>query len=158
MKIIFLIDTENFSAQFWVVLKILQVINSPKYVGITENYLCFHRVRKAPRWSRAGYDVSLFKRISESSTGPLDYEATGPVPDPEPRQWGLSRGSGSLWNNYSTSLGIRGCVSVSARICSNSYFTNKNSCWSFTLLRPPSLIICILLSHYSTKYKLIQKV
>ena len=63
MKIIFLIETENFSAKFWVVLKILQVINSPKYVGITENYLCFHRVRKAPRWSRVGYDVSLFKRI-----------------------------------------------------------------------------------------------
>ena len=63
MKIIFLIDTENFSAKFWVVLKILQVINSPKYVGITENYLCFHRVRKAPRWSRAGYDVSLLKRM-----------------------------------------------------------------------------------------------
>ena len=41
----------------------MQGINSPKYVGITENYLCFHRVRKAPRWSRAGYDVSLFKRI-----------------------------------------------------------------------------------------------
>ena len=38
-------------------------INSPKYVGITENYLCFHRVRKASRRSRTGYDVSLFKRI-----------------------------------------------------------------------------------------------
>ena len=66
MKIIFLIDTENFSAKLWVVLKILQVINSPKYVGITENYLCFHRVRKAPQWSRAGYDVSLFKRIVDA--------------------------------------------------------------------------------------------
>ena len=63
MKIIFLIDTKNFSTKFWVVLKILQVKNSPKYVGITENYLCFHRVRKAPRWSIAGYDVSLFKRM-----------------------------------------------------------------------------------------------
>ena len=51
-KIIFLIDTENFNATFWVVLKILQVINSPKYVGITENYLCIHRVRKAPRWEQ----------------------------------------------------------------------------------------------------------
>ena len=31
-------DTENFSAKFEyiIVLKILQVINSPKYVGITE--------------------------------------------------------------------------------------------------------------------------
>ena len=48
-KAIFLIDIENFSAKFCVVLKILQVINSPKYVGITENYLCIHRVRKAPR-------------------------------------------------------------------------------------------------------------
>ena len=27
-----------------------------------------------------------------SGTGPLDYEATGPVPDTEPRLWGLSRG------------------------------------------------------------------
>ena len=54
-------------------------------------------------------------------------------------------GSGSLWNNYSTSLGIRGCVSVPARIYSNGYFTNENSCWSFTLLRPPSLVICIYL-------------
>ena len=39
-KVIFLIDIENFSAKFGVVLKILQVINSPKYVGITEIYLC----------------------------------------------------------------------------------------------------------------------
>ena len=29
-----------------------------------ENNLCIHRVRRAPRWSRAGCDVSLFKRIS----------------------------------------------------------------------------------------------
>ena len=34
-KVIFLIDIENFSAKFCVILKILQVINSPKYVGIT---------------------------------------------------------------------------------------------------------------------------
>ena len=62
-------DTENFIAKFWVVLKILQVINSPKYVGITENYLCFQRVRKALQWSKAGYDVSLFKRIALNDTG-----------------------------------------------------------------------------------------
>ena len=42
---------ENFNTKFWVVLKILQVI------------LCIHRVRKAPQWSRAGCDISLFKRI-----------------------------------------------------------------------------------------------
>ena len=41
----------------------IQVKNAPKYLGTTENYLCIHRVCKAPRWSRAGYDVSLFKRI-----------------------------------------------------------------------------------------------
>ena len=52
-------------------------------------------------------------------------------------------GSGSVWNNYSARLSIRGCVTIPARICSNCYFTNKNSCWSLTLLRPPSLIICI---------------
>ena len=34
-------------------------------------------------------------------------------------------GSGSLWNNYSTSLGIRGCVSVPARICSNIILPTK---------------------------------
>ena len=48
-KKIFQIDAENFNAKFLVVLKILQVINSPKYVGITESYECIHRVRKAPR-------------------------------------------------------------------------------------------------------------
>ena len=68
MKIIFQIDAENFNSKFWVVLKILQVINSPKNVGITENYLCFHRVRKAHRWSRAGYDVALFNRILSFSS------------------------------------------------------------------------------------------
>ena len=56
-------DTENFTAKFWVVLKVLQVINSPKYVGIAENYMCIHPVRKAPQWSRTWYDVSLFKKI-----------------------------------------------------------------------------------------------
>ena len=63
---IFLIYTEKFNAKFWVVLKILRVINSLKYVGITKNYLCIHRVLKAPWWSRAGYDVSVFKRIRGS--------------------------------------------------------------------------------------------
>ena len=38
-KIIFQINAENFNAKFLVVLKISQVINSPKYVGIRENYL-----------------------------------------------------------------------------------------------------------------------
>ena len=70
-KIIFQIDAENFNAKFWVVLKMLQVINSPKYVGITENYLCIHRVRKAPRWSRAGCDIALVKRISKLATSQL---------------------------------------------------------------------------------------
>ena len=79
--------------------------------------------------------------VSESGTGPLDYEATGPVPDPEPRLWGLSR-SPVVCELLDKSRDT-GCVSVPARICSNSYFTNKNSCWSFTLLRPPSSIICI---------------
>ena len=41
----------------------MQDINLPKYVGIMENYLCFHRVRKAPRLSRAGCDVALFNRM-----------------------------------------------------------------------------------------------
>ena len=49
MIIIFQTDAENFNAKFGVVFKILQVINSPIYVGITENYLCIHRVRKARR-------------------------------------------------------------------------------------------------------------
>ena len=65
--------------------------------------------------------------------------------------------SGSLWNNYSTRLGIRGCVSVPARICSNCYFTNKNSCWSFTLLRPPSLIICIYCHTIQTSISLYKR-
>ena len=30
--------------------------------------------------------------VSGSSTGPRDSQATGPVPDPETRQWGVSRG------------------------------------------------------------------
>ena len=39
-KIMFLIYTENFNAKFGEVLIILRVINSPKYIGIKENYLC----------------------------------------------------------------------------------------------------------------------
>ena len=66
-------------------------------------------------------------------------------------------GSGSLWNNYSAHLGIRGCVSVPARICSNCYFTNKNSCWSLTLLRPPSLIICIYCHAIQTSLSLYKR-
>ena len=66
-------------------------------------------------------------------------------------------GSGSLWNNYSARLGIRGCVSVPARICSNWYFTNKNSCWSFTFLRPPSLIICIYCHTIQTSISLYKR-
>ena len=50
-----------------------------------------------------------------------------------------------------------GCVSVPARICSNSYFTNKNSCWSFTLLRPPSLIICIYCYNIQTSISLYKR-
>ena len=65
--------------------------------------------------------------------------------------------SGSLWNNYSARLGIRGCVSVLARICSNCYFTNKNSCWSLTLLRSPSLIICIYCHTIQTSKSLYKK-
>ena len=81
-----------------------------------------------------------------------DPETTGPVPDTEQRIWGLSRG-----NNYSARLGIRGCVSVPARICSNCYFTNNNSCWSFTLLRPPSLIICIYYHTIQTSISLYKR-
>ena len=66
-------------------------------------------------------------------------------------------GSGSLWNNFSARLGIRGCVSVPVRICSNCYFTNKNSCWSFTLLRPPSLIICIYCHTIQTSISLYKR-
>ena len=66
-------------------------------------------------------------------------------------------GSRSLWNNYSARLGIRGCVSVPARICSNCYFTNKNSCWSLTLLRPPSLIICIYCHAIQTSISLYKR-
>ena len=66
-------------------------------------------------------------------------------------------GSGSLWNNYSARLGIRGCMSVPARICSNCYFTNKNSCWSLTLLRPPSLIICIYCHAIQTSISLYKR-
>ena len=66
-------------------------------------------------------------------------------------------GSGSLWNNYSARLGLRGWVSVPARICSNCYFTNKNSCWSLTLLRPPSLIICIYCHAIQTSISLYKR-
>ena len=66
-------------------------------------------------------------------------------------------GSGSLWNNYSARLGIRGCVYVPARICSNSYFTNHNSCWSFTLLCQPSLIICIYCHTIQTNISLYKR-
>ena len=66
-------------------------------------------------------------------------------------------GSGSLLNNYSARLGIRGCVSVPARICSNCYFTNKNSWWSLTLLRPPSLIICIYCHAIQTSISLYKR-
>ena len=66
-------------------------------------------------------------------------------------------GAGSLWNNYSARLGIRGCVSVPACICSNCYFTNKNSCWSLTLLRPPSLIICIYCQATQTSISLYKR-
>ena len=55
------------------------------------------------------------------------------------------------------SLGIRGWESVPARICSNSYFTNKNSCWSFTLLRQPSLIICIYCHTIQTSISLYKR-
>ena len=90
-----------------------------------------------------------------SGTGPLDTDSRGPVPDPEPRLWGLSRGPVvcETTTDKSRDTGDR---SVPVRICSYSYFTNKNSCWSFTLLRPPSLIlkgkpICLYChaSHYS---------
>ena len=66
-------------------------------------------------------------------------------------------GSGSLWNNYSACLGIRGCVSVPTRICSNCYFTNKISCWFLTLLRPPSLIICIYCHAIQTSISLYKR-
>ena len=66
-------------------------------------------------------------------------------------------GSSSLWNNYSARLGIRGCVSVPARICSNCYFTNKNSCWGLTLLRPSSLIICIYCHAIQTSISLYKR-
>ena len=66
-------------------------------------------------------------------------------------------GSGSLLNNYSSRLGIQGCVSVPARICSNCYLTNKNLCWKFTLLRPPSLIICIYCHTIQTSISLYKR-
>ena len=40
--------------------------------------------------------MSLKGSVSVSSTGPLDFESPGPVPDPEPTLGGLSRGSGSI--------------------------------------------------------------
>ena len=43
------------------------VINSPKYIGIMENYLCIHGVRKVPRSYGSGCDISLSKIIHESS-------------------------------------------------------------------------------------------
>ena len=36
--------------------------------------------------------IFLQGTVSGSGTGPLDYGATSPVPDTEPRLWGLSRG------------------------------------------------------------------
>ena len=41
-------DAENFNAKSSGVLKVLRVINSPKYmhVRIIENYLCIHPVRR----------------------------------------------------------------------------------------------------------------
>ena len=36
--------------------------------------------------------IYLKGTVSKSGTGPLDYGATGPVQDPEPRLGGLSRG------------------------------------------------------------------
>ena len=38
------VDAENLNAEISVVLKILRVTKSPKYVGMIENYLCIHRV------------------------------------------------------------------------------------------------------------------
>ena len=39
------------------------------------------------------YQNALQKRsVSGSGTGPLDTNSRGPVPDPEPLLWGMSRG------------------------------------------------------------------
>ena len=85
--------------------------------------LWFHQISQKRRTMCKG-------TVSGSGTGPLGYgSGTGHRGTPI---WTVS-GSGSLWNNYSARLGIRGWVSVPARIWSNCYFTNKNSCWSFTI-------------------------
>ena len=99
-------------------------------------------------------DLFQLGTVSGSGTGPLDYgSGTGHRATPIR----TVSGSGSLRNNYSARLGIRGCVSVPARICSNCYFTNKNSCWSFTLLRPPSLINCLYCQTIQTSISLYKR-
>ena len=59
-EIIFLIDTKKFSANFWVVLKILQVIDTPKYIGLTDNYLSIYLSLHNPEPSSEYYwDVCM---------------------------------------------------------------------------------------------------
>ena len=48
--------------------------------------------------------------VSGSGTGPLDHGATGPVPDTEPRLWGLSRGPVVLGTSRDTGMRVRTCT------------------------------------------------
>ena len=75
--------------------------------------------------------------VSGSGTGHLDTDSRGPVPDSEPRLWGLSRGPVVSEATTDKSMDTGPYLHVYEVIV---YFTDKNSCWSFTSLRPPSLI------------------
>ena len=55
------------------------------------------------------------------------------------RPWNLFISTGLIFTSY------------------NCYFTNKNSCWSLTLLRPPSLIICIYCHAIQTSISLYKR-
>ena len=103
------------------------------------------------------FQISVFfiGIVLESGTGPIDWGATGPVPDHEPCLWGMSRVPVVC---ETTTEKCRDTGSAPARICSNSYFTNKNLCWSFILFRSPSLILKranLYLLSYVTLFKLV---